>query len=171
MNTGVQRSGSTPYGAITSTTPLTGKLEHKKNMPEIMEAHGLSYIATASSSYPLDLYAKFIKAKEMRGKGVRYIHVLAPCPPGWGYDTAETIEIGKLAVQTGFWPLFEIINGNFELSKISKPHLDPENRKPISEYLKPQRRFKKINNQGIEELNKYINDLLKKIQDRMTTKN
>lgn len=167
MNTGVQRSGSTPFGAITSTTPLTGKLEHKKNMPDIMDAHGLSYIATASSSYPLDLYAKFIKAKEMRGQGVRYIHVLAPCPPGWGYDTAETIEIGKLAVQTGFWPLFEIINGNFELSKNSKPLLDPENRKPISEYLKPQRRFKKINEQGSEEINKYIDALWKKIQDRM----
>ena len=137
----------------------------------IMEAHGLSYIATASIAYPQDLYAKFVRAKEMRDQGVRYIHVLAPCPPGWGYDTAKTIEIGKLAVKSGFWPLFEIINGKFEISKPSKPLLDPENRKPITEYISPQRRYRKIKEDGIGELNKYIDSVWKIIHDRLFIQN
>ena len=167
MNTGVQRSGSTPFGALTSTTPIRGKLEHKKNMWAIMDAHGLNYIATASIGFPIDLYSKFIKAKEMKGKGLRYIHLLAPCPPGWGYDTNLTIEMGKLAVRTGFWPLFEIIDGKFILSNPSKMHLDASKRENIENYIKLQRRYKKITKEGIEELKNYINTLWKKIESRI----
>ncbi|MBD3351187.1 MAG: pyruvate synthase subunit beta, partial [Candidatus Lokiarchaeota archaeon] len=166
MNTGVQRSGSTPYGALTTTTPIIGKMKHKKNMAAIMEAHGLSYIATASASYPRDLFMKFQKAKEMRNQGVRYIHVFTPCPPGWGHDTNATVEIGRLAVETGFWPLFEIINGEMVISRPSKRFSKPENRKPIQEYLGKQRRFKKVNKAGITEINNYIDSLWKKINDR-----
>jgi pyruvate/2-oxoacid:ferredoxin oxidoreductase beta subunit len=168
MNTGIQRSGSTPFGAITTTTPINGKLEHKKNMGMIMEAHGLSYIATACASYPQDLYAKFVKAKEMKGQGLRYIHVLAPCPPGWGFDNKLTIDIGRLAVKTGFWPMYEIIHGKMELSKESKRLVDPTKRKPLEEYLTPQRRFRKLNPEQLQELKKYVNDTWETIIKRVT---
>ena len=167
MNTGVQRSGSTPFGATTTTTPILGKMEHKKNMPAIMEAHGLSYIATASSSYPMDIYQKFLKAKEMKGQGLRYIHIFAPCPPGWGYNTADTVDIGKLAVRTGFWPMFEITNGEMELSKMSRSLVDKSRRKPIVDYLKLQRRFKSITEDGVKELESYIDSLWENISKRI----
>ncbi len=141
MNTGVQRSGSTPLGAFTATTP-GGKKLPKKNMPKILEAHGIPYVATANGSYPLDLYEKFQKARDI--KGTRYIHILSACPPGWGYDPKDSIKVGRLATETGFWPLYEVINGKFILSNISKKYLDPSNRKPIEEYLKAQKRFSRI---------------------------
>ncbi|MCP4763973.1 MAG: pyruvate synthase subunit beta, partial [archaeon] len=168
MNTGVQRSGSTPFGALTTTTPILGKMEHKKDVSMIMEAHGLSYIATACASYPQDIYAKFKKAKEMKGQGLRYIHVLSPCPPGWGFDTADSIKIGRLAVKTGFWPLYEIINGKMEVSKPSKMLLDKNKRKPIEDYLKLQSRFKKINDDGKKEIQNYVNALWDKINERIS---
>ncbi|MFX1275744.1 MAG: thiamine pyrophosphate-dependent enzyme [Promethearchaeota archaeon] len=164
MNTGVQRSGSTPLGAFTATTP-GGKMRPKKNMPKIMEAHGISYIATSNSSYPIDIYEKFKKARSMIG--TKYIHVLAPCPPGWGYDPKESIKIGKLAVETGFWPLYEIINGKFQLSRDSKKYLVPSKRKPFEEYLQAQKRFKDISKDDIEIYQTYINDLWDEIKDRI----
>ena len=108
MNTGVQRSGSTPLGVQTTTTP-EGKLVHKKNMPKILEAHGIPYVATANAAYPLDLYEKFKRAKDI--KGPKYIHILSPCPPGWGYNPKDTMLIGRLATETGFWPLYEVLDG------------------------------------------------------------
>ncbi|MHA1728221.1 MAG: thiamine pyrophosphate-dependent enzyme [Promethearchaeota archaeon] len=166
MNTGVQRSGSTPFGAYTTTTP-NGKMEQKKNLPLIMEAHGLSYVATACSSYPIDLFQKFLKAKELKGQGVRYIHVLTPCPPGWGFHTSKTIEIGKLAVKVGLWPLYEVLNEQFTLSKPSKLLTDPNKRKPVEEYLKAQNRFKHLTNEGINEIKNYVSSLWKKIEKRI----
>lgn len=168
MNTGVQRSGSTPHGAYTTTTP-NGKLETKKNMPLIMEAHGLNYIATTCSSYPRDIYQKFLKAKEMRGQGLRYIHILSPCPPGWGFHTSKTIEIGRLAVKTGFWPMYEIINGKMELSGPSKMLVNPEKRKPIEDYLNTQNRFKNISSDEKNELKRYIDDLWFQIEKRISS--
>ncbi len=164
MNTGVQRSGSTPLGAFTATTP-GGKLRPKKNMPKILEAHGIPYIATANGSYPLDLYEKFQKAREI--KGTKYIHILSACPPGWGYDPKDTIKIGRLATETGFWPLYEIINGKFILSKDSRKYLDPSKRKPIEDYLKTQKRFKNISQEQIEKNNQYINNQWKEIEKRL----
>jgi pyruvate ferredoxin oxidoreductase beta subunit len=164
MNTGVQRSGSTPLGAYSTTTP-NGKTGYKKNMAKILEAHGIPYVATAISSYPLDLYEKFKNAMKIHGP--KYLHVLAPCPPGWGYNPKDSIEIGRLAVQTGFWPLYEVINGKFILSKDSSKYLDPKKRKPIIEYLKTQKRFKSISDEDIERHKSYIEDQWKEIQKRI----
>lgn len=165
MNTGVQRSGSTPYGSFTTTTPVYGKTEHKKNMPKILEAHDIPYVATACASYPLDIYAKFKRAKEI--KGTKYLHILSPCPPGWGFSTRDTIKIGKLAVETGFWPLYEIDDGKFILSSQSKRHLDSTNRKPIESYLSAQKRFDRLTKEEIEEYKRYIHDLWDYIKTRV----
>ena len=164
MNTGVQRSGSTPPGAYSTTTP-DGKTGYKKNMPKILEAHGIPYVATAISSYPLDLYEKFIKAKSILGP--KYIHILAPCPPGWGYDPSKSIEIGRLAVQTGFWPLYEVIEGKFYLSKDSKRFLNSDKRKPIEDYLKAQKRFKSLSEDAINNYKSYVNNLWAEIEERV----
>jgi pyruvate ferredoxin oxidoreductase beta subunit len=164
MNTGVQRSGSTPPGAFSTTTP-DGKTGYKKNMAKILEAHGIPYVGTAISSYPLDLYQKFINAKSILGP--KYIHILAPCPPGWGYDPSKSIEIGRLAVQTGFWPLYEVIEGKFQLSNDSKRYLNPDKRKPIEDYLKAQKRFSSVSQDDINNYKSYINDLWIEIEERM----
>jgi pyruvate ferredoxin oxidoreductase beta subunit len=166
MNTGVQRSGSTPPGAYSTTTPK-GKIGYKKNMPKILEAHGIPYVATAISSYPLDLYEKFAQAKKIYGP--KYIHILAPCPPGWGYEPKDSIKIGRLAVQTGFWPLYEVIEGKFKISKDSKRYLDPTKRKPIEEYLTVQKRFRNISEENIADYKEYIDNLWKEIQKRIET--
>ncbi len=167
MNTGVQRSGSTPLGVQTTTTPR-GKAVHKKNMPKILEAHGIPYVATANAAYPLDLYEKFKRAKTI--KGTKYIHIISPCPPGWGYDPKDTILIGRLATQTGFWPLYEVINGKFELSKPSKKYLDPSKITPIAEYLNVQKRFRSIDDKTVLLYEEYINKLWKEIKQRLDNK-
>ena len=164
MNTGVQRSGSTPLGAFTATTP-GGKKLPKKNMPKILEAHGIPYVATANGSYPLDLYEKFQKAREI--KGTRYIHILSACPPGWGYDPKDSIKVGRLATETGFWPLYEVINGKFILSNISKKYLDPSKRKPVEEYLKAQKRFSRITAEEINQYKAYIDVQWNEIKIRL----
>jgi pyruvate ferredoxin oxidoreductase beta subunit len=138
---------------------------YKKNMAKILEAHGIPYVATAISSYPLDLYQKFKKAAEI--KGPKYIHILAPCPPGWGYNPKDSIEIGRLAVQTGFWPLYEVIEGKFLLSKDSQRFIDPTKRKPIVEYLKAQKRFKSISEEEIEHYKRYIEAQWQEIKKRI----
>ncbi|MFX1490268.1 MAG: thiamine pyrophosphate-dependent enzyme, partial [Promethearchaeota archaeon] len=164
MNTGVQRSGSTPIGVQTTTTP-EGKLANKKNMPKILEAHNVPYVATGNASYPLDLYEKFKKAKEI--KGTKYIHILSPCPPGWGYEPKDTILIGRLATETGFWPLYEVIDGKFNLSKPSRKHLNASKRKSIAEYLKVQKRFKSIDEKTVEIYKTIIEKTWKEIEQRI----
>ena len=164
MNTGVQRSSSTPLGAFTATTP-GGKIRPKKNMPKILEAHGIPYVATANGSYPLDLYEKFQKMREI--KGSRYIHILSACPPGWGYDPKDTIKIGRLATETGFWPLYEVINGKFILSQPSKKYLDEDKRKDIKTYLLSQKRFSNITPEVIKQYENYISTLWKNIRRRL----
>jgi pyruvate ferredoxin oxidoreductase beta subunit len=141
MNTGTQRSSSTPFGAITTTTPY-GKEQHKKNLPMIVAAHNPAYVATCSVSNPLDIYDKFKKAKDI--KGFRYIHILAPCPPGWRYPSEDTIAQAKSAVETGVWPLFEIENNILTLSAGSKKFHDPTKRKPLKSYFGTQGRYRKI---------------------------
>ncbi|MFO8019689.1 MAG: thiamine pyrophosphate-dependent enzyme [Promethearchaeia archaeon] len=165
MNTGVQRSGSTPLGAYSTTTP-GGKKQRKKDMPRIMEAHGIPYVATTCASYPLDLYEKFQKAKDI--DGTKYIHIFAPCAPGWGFDPKDTIKIGKLAVQTGFWPLYEVINGKFNLSRESKKILKKENRKPIHQYLDEQQRFSGITEEEVKDYEEYIDNLWIELQKRVS---
>jgi pyruvate ferredoxin oxidoreductase beta subunit len=148
-NTGMQRSGSTPLGAWTTTTPK-GKREEKKNMPLIMAAHKIPYVATLSPSYPTDFVEKFRKAKAI--KGTKYLHILAPCPPGWRTDPATSIELGRLAVQTGVWTLFEIEGGVFSLSSPSKPLLDKSVRKPVQIYLGKQGRFRHLTEQDVAQI-------------------
>ena len=140
MNTGVQRSGLTPFETSTSTTPI-GKLSlgnprPKKPMPEIAVAHGLVYVATASAGYPQDIQKKIKKAISL--KGPKYIQIHVPCPLGWRHDSQLTYDIGKLAVETGLYPLVEYENGKLtSVRKLTKI-------KPVEEYLKFQGRFKHI---------------------------
>ncbi len=155
MNTGIQRSGSTPYGAWTTTTP-TGKRQHKKNVPLIMAAHGIPYVATACVSYPTDLIAKLRKAKDI--KGTKYVQILAPCPPGWRFPTDKTIEMGRLAVRTGMWALFEIENGKFKLSSPSAALVDKTKRKPVEEYLNLQGRFRNLTEEDIMIIQGWIDE-------------
>ncbi|HMF30474.1 MAG TPA: 3-methyl-2-oxobutanoate dehydrogenase subunit beta [Candidatus Lokiarchaeia archaeon] len=165
MNTGVQRSSATPYGAYTTTTPIFGKRQEKKNVPAIMAAHGIPYVATACASYPQDLFMKFQKAKGI--KGTKYIHILAPCPPGWSFNTKDSIQIGRMAVKTGFWPLYEITNGKFELSSPSKSLVDPDKRKPIEEYLTAQGRFRTLSEEDFIHYHNYINELWESISKKV----
>jgi len=138
MNTGVQRSGSTPPAARTSTTPAVGKppgnvFGQGKNAARIAMAHGIPYVATASVADLHDLEAKVTKA--MGIEGARYIHVHVPCPLGWGSLPRETIRLARLAVETGLFPLFEAENG--EVTDVT-----PIRRKvPVEDFLRPQRRF------------------------------
>jgi len=154
-NTGLQRSGATPYGAWTTTTP-TGKKERKKNMPLIMAAHRIPYVATACPSYPVDFVNKLRKAKEI--KGTKYIHILAPCPTGWRYDTSKTVEIGRLAVQTGIWALYEIENGRFRLNPPSDRLIDKSKRKPVKEYLAMQERFRHLTEADIGKIQQWVDE-------------
>jgi pyruvate ferredoxin oxidoreductase beta subunit len=150
MNTGNQRSGSTPLGAISGTTPILGKQQNQKDIASIMEAHGIPYVATASASYPLDLYEKVRKAKAMTG--TRFIHVFTPCPPGWSFPFNNTISIGKLAVETGWVVLYEVEDGVFHLTSASESIARKGNLKPLREYLMKQGRFKNITEEQINEL-------------------
>ncbi|MDI6847062.1 MAG: pyruvate synthase subunit PorB [Candidatus Bathyarchaeia archaeon] len=154
-NTGMQRSGATPYGAWTTTTP-TGKKERKKDTPFIMAAHRIPYIATACPSYPMDFINKLRKAKEI--EGTKYIHILAPCPTGWRYDTSKTVEIGRLAVQTGMWVLFEIENGKFKFNPPSNRLIDKAKRRPVKEYLTLQGRFRNLTEDDIERIQKWADE-------------
>lgn len=139
MNTGVQRSGATPYGASTTTSPAGkvsfGNPRPKKNMPAIIAAHASPYVATASISYPHDAMRKIKKAADTLGP--TYVHIHAPCTTGWGFDPSKTIEIGRLAVETCLWPIYDMENGAIKVKKI-------KNRKPVEEYLKAQGRFKHL---------------------------
>ena len=160
MNTGVQRSGATPFDASTTTSPA-GKVSYgnprpKKNMPAIMAAHGSPYIATTSLGYPRDMIKKIKKATEIEGP--TYIHAHAPCTTGWGFDTSKTVEVAKMAVQTGLWPLYEMENG--EVTKVRKIG---KQKKPVEEYLKMQKRFKHLfKMEGGEEQLKLIQALADK---------
>lgn len=154
-NTGMQRSGATPYGAWTTTT-TAGKKERKKDMPLIMAAHRIPYVATACPSYPIDFVNKLRKAKET--KGTKYIHILAPCPTGWRYDTSKTVEMGRLAVQTGLWALYEIEYGKFKLNPPSDRLTDKTKRKPVKDYLTLQGRFRQLSEEDIEKTQKWVDE-------------
>jgi len=154
-NTGMQRSGATPYGAWTTTTP-SGKKERKKDMALIMAAHKIPYVATACTSYPLDFVNKLKKAKDI--KGTKYIHLLAPCPTGWRYDTSKTIEMGRLAVMSGMWVLYEIENGKFRLNSPSDRLFDKTKRKPVTEYFALQGRFRSLSEDDIGKIQKWIDE-------------
>lgn len=155
MNTGVQRSGTTPKGALTTTTPILGKPQQKKDVPAIMAAHNLSYVATCSAAYPLDLYDKIRRAKEF--KGTRYIHIHTPCPPGWGFDTRHTVKLGKLAVETGLFVLYETVDGESRLTAASKKIQDKRKLLPVKDYFRAQGRFRSMSDELIDEFQQGIN--------------
>ncbi len=149
MNTGVQRSGTTPQHVLTTTTPVSGKRQRKKDLPAIIAAHGIDYVATASAAYPLDFYDKVCKARTISGP--KYIHVHTPCPAGWGFSARYTVKIGRLAVETGLFDLWERENGEFRLTGPSQKMLGKK-RKPVSEYFAAQHRFRGLDEQKIREL-------------------
>lgn len=153
MNTGIQRSASTPFGASTTTSPhgkeSFGEDRPKKNMPLIIAAHGVPYVATASISYPEDFMKKVKKAAETEGPA--YIHLNQPCTTGWGYDPSKTIELGRLAVETGSWALYEIIEGEFKVT------YKPQVKKPINDYLNAQKRFKHLSDEEKEKIQEFVN--------------
>lgn len=154
MNTGTQRSSSTPLGAKTATTPILGKQQHLKDMPRIMEAHSVSYIATACPSYPADLYDKMRKAKTK--KGTRYIHISTPCPPGWIFPTKDTVKMGRLAVETGMVTLYEVEDGVFRLTGRSRSIAERGKLKPVGDYIKLQGRFAGIGADNLKELQTWV---------------
>jgi pyruvate ferredoxin oxidoreductase beta subunit len=140
MNTGIQRSGLTPFDARTTTSPpgkaSWGNWRPKKDMPAIAAAHHISYVATATVGYPQDLEKKVKKALSITGP--KYLQIHVPCPLGWGFDTSLSIELAKLAVATGLCPLFEMENGVVTaVRKIMK-------KRPVEEYLKAQTRFRHL---------------------------
>jgi len=140
MNTGIQRSSLTPFGASTTTSPSgkvsIGQQTWKKNMVEIAAAHDVPYTATLNPSYPIDLAMKVKKAMKIRGP--KYLHVYSGCPTGWRSDSDMTIQIGRLAVQTCVFPLYEVEHGRY---RITVPV--PE-RLPVERYLETQRRFRHL---------------------------
>jgi pyruvate ferredoxin oxidoreductase beta subunit len=153
MNTGVQRSGATPFGASTTTSPAgkvsTGQTRWKKNMPAIAVAHEIPYVATACPSYPFDLIAKVEKA--VRICGPSYIHILSACPTGWRYPPQLGIRIGRLAVETGVFPLYEVDNGKYKLN-FDFPQL-----RPVKDYLMLQGRFRHLPEEVINQIQERVN--------------
>lgn len=161
MNTGTQRSSATPYGASTTTMPAgkksIGQLTWKKNMPMIAAAHNIPYVATACPSYPFDLMDKVKKAAEI--KGPAYVHILSVCPNGWRTPVEMGIEIGKLAVQTGVFPLYEVENGKYRLN------VDIRERKPVRDYLKPQGRFRHLGEEEIKLIQEKTDEDYRKLME------
>jgi pyruvate ferredoxin oxidoreductase beta subunit len=153
-NTCVKKSGATPPGARTTTTPF-GRVGSPKDISLIMWTHNLPYVATACTSYPRDFIEKLQKAQKM--DGFKFIYLLAPCAVGWRFPAEKTVEVGKLAVETGAHILWEAVNGDIELSNLSKRYEDPAKRKPLSEYLKYQGRFKGVDEKLIQAYQDYIN--------------
>lgn len=156
MNTGIQRSSATPLGADTTTCPagsvIPGKLRSRKNLTKIMAAHNIPYVAQASPSHWQDLFKKVQKAHEI--KGPKFINVIAPCNRGWRSKTNDAVQLARLAVNTCYWPLYEIEDG------VTRITVTPKEKIPVAEFMKPQGRFKHLfapENEG----------LLKQVQDEI----
>lgn len=147
MNTGMQRSGATPYGAFTETDSF--KKEFKKEITEILVAHRIPYAATASIAYPNDFKNKIRKAGITQQKGFCFIHVLTPCPTGWGIEPSLTIEIARLAVTSGVFPLYEVTHGKYSIGEESRilPQIID-----LKKYLSAQKRFNSLSEENIEEI-------------------
>jgi len=146
MNTGIQRSSATPFGADTTTCPagdaIPGKPQHRKDLTRIMAAHGIPYAAQASPGNHMDLMRKVQKAFEIEGP--KFMNILTPCNRGWRSKTDDAIALAKLAVETCYWPLYEIENG------VTKITVAPKKKKPLVEFLKPQGRFRHMFEPGNE---------------------
>lgn len=158
MNTGIQRSSATPFGASTTTSPqgkaVPGKQQYRKDLTSVIAAHHVPYAAQTVASKWKDLYEKSEKA--IYTKGPAFINVLTPCARGWRCDTEKELQIVDLAVETCFWPLYEIIDGKYVLN------YRPKKKLPITEWLKPQGRFKHLFKAG----NEYMIDAIQKEVDK-----
>lgn len=156
MNTGIQRSSATPIGASTTTTPagkmIPGKKEYRKDLTAIVVAHDIPYVAQASPSHWADLMRKVKKAADADGPS--FINVLSPCPRGWRYPTEEGIEMARLAVESCYWPLYEVVDGEYKVT------FRPREKKPVLEWLKRQGRFRHL---MIPENEHIINGLQEKV--------
>ena len=154
MNTGVQKSGATPEGAWTTTTPTSApRRGQKKDITGIMAAHGIPYAATlALGSAPMlrDFRAKVTRAAEVRG--FRFLHILGPCPPGWRYPTAQSTEIARLAVESRVFPLVECDHGAWRVT------YDPKHPQPVREYLETQGRFGHLSPEAIEGIQAHVDE-------------
>jgi pyruvate ferredoxin oxidoreductase beta subunit len=155
MNTGIQRSSATPKFADTTTTPagkvIPGKMQSRKDLTKVMVGHHLPYVAqTVALNNFKDLYEKAEKA--IYTEGPTFLNIMAPCPRGWGYNTEDLMEINKLAVETCYWPLYEVIDGKYVIN------YKPKNKLPIEEFLKPQKRFKHMFKPGNEWMIKEFQD-------------
>jgi len=163
MNTGIQRSSATPYGASTTTSPAgkksIGQFSWKKDLPAIAAAHNIPYVATACPSYPFDLVSKVAKGAAIQGPA--YIHILSVCPTGWRCPTDSTIQMGRLAVQTGIFPLYEIENGEYKLS------VTPPKPKPVQDYLKLQGRFRHLSEETIAEIQNRVDKEYAKLKEKV----
>ncbi len=162
MNTGIQRSSATPYGASTTTVPAgiksIGQVTWKKNMPAIAAAHDIPYVATACPSYPFDLMDKVAKAAAIHGP--TYVHIFSACPTGWGCAPDIAIKIGRLAVQTRMFPLYEIENGQYKLGPGgARP-------RPINEYLGLQRRFRHLSEDDVKEIQRRVDEEYAKLEEK-----
>jgi pyruvate/2-oxoacid:ferredoxin oxidoreductase beta subunit len=151
MNTGVQRSSSTPYGAWTTTTPHQDwKRRRKKNIVEAMVAHRIPYAATASIAYPEDLLRKVEKAKTIRGS--RFIHIFASCPTGWRIPSEMAVKIARMAVQTNIFPLYEVENGTrYTINVTPRGYL-------VGEYFRLQGRFKHLTEADLEAIQQMVDE-------------
>jgi len=162
MNTGIQRSSATPFGASTTTSPAgrksIGQKTWKKNMAAIAAAHDIPYVATASHSYPFDLMEKV--AKGVAVPGPAYIHVHSVCPTGWRSNPDLSVRLGRLAVQTGVFPLYEIENGKYKMS------MEISEFKPLQEYLKYQGRFRHLSEDNIKEIQERVIEEYNKIKEK-----
>ncbi len=158
MNTGIQRSSATPLGAWTTTTPAGSiKQEPKKDIEKIMLGHHIPYMATGSIAYPDDMYRKFKKARTIMG--TKFIHVLSPCPPGWGIDPSKTVQIARLATQSKVFPIYEVENGNYQIN------IYPRGDIGVKDYVQAQGRFRLMSEEMVRTVQKSVDrqweDLLK----------
>jgi pyruvate ferredoxin oxidoreductase beta subunit len=164
MNTGIQRSSSTPFGASTTTSPagkvVPGQVTWKKNMAEIAAAHDIPYVATACPSYPLDLIGKVKKAARIRGPA--YVHILSVCPTGWRLPPELSIKAGRLAVETGVFPLYEVDDGRYRIT------VDVGKLRPVNDYLKIQGRFRHLDETMIEKIQKRVATEYERLQRKVT---
>jgi pyruvate ferredoxin oxidoreductase beta subunit len=162
MNTGIQRSSATPFGAATTTSPVgkltSGQFTWKKNMPAIAAAHEIPYVATACPSYFKDLLDKVNKAKAVDGPA--YVHVLSVCPTGWRSPTNLGIKLGRLAVETGMFPLYEIENGQYKVN-VDLPKL-----RPVNDYFKLQGRFRHLSEDAIAMIEQRLNEEYAKLKEK-----
>jgi len=163
MNTGIQRSSATPFGAATTTSPAgrvgKGQFSWKKDMPAIAVAHNIPYVATACPSYPFDLVEKVKKGLAV--KGPAYIHILSVCPTGWRCPTEQTVKIGRLAVETGVFPLYEVENGQYRLN------YEPETLRPLTDYTSLQRRFRHLSADDLKQIEVRVGQEYQKLKEKV----